>query len=346
MRKVLTLLLTLALLLSLSAPALALDAASLENAVNKAAAYMEKTVKNPQVGSVGGEWAVLGLARSGCDVPDAYYRNYYATVEAYAAACKGVLHELKYTEYSRLTVALTSIGKDPTNVAGYNLLTPLGDFDKTIWQGLNGPIWALIALDSGNYAMPQNPNAKTQATRQMYIDEILRRQLSDGGWNLTDEGGAGAADPDITGMALQALAKYTGSADVQTAVDKALACLSGLQDSSGGFSSWGKVNSESVVQVLTALCELGVSLEDSRFVKNGRTLLDNLLRYQQADGSFRHTPDGASNQMASEQGLYGLVAARRAGKGQLSLYRMGDAIRVGESEGLQKGEGLPGKTPT
>ena len=41
----------------------------------------------------------------------------------------------------------------------------LGDYDKTIWQGLNGPIWALIALDSRNYPAPENSETKTQATR-------------------------------------------------------------------------------------------------------------------------------------------------------------------------------------
>ena len=41
---------------------------------------------------------------------------------------------------------------------------------------MNGPIWALIALDAGDYPMPQNKSAKTQATRQMYVDTILSRQ--------------------------------------------------------------------------------------------------------------------------------------------------------------------------
>ena len=46
---------------------------------------------------------------------------------------------------------------DPRDVAGYDLTKPLGDFDKTVWQGINGPIWALIALDSGNYEVPVLP---------------------------------------------------------------------------------------------------------------------------------------------------------------------------------------------
>jgi hypothetical protein len=337
--------LVLVLTLELSAPAMAVDRTTLQSNVTGAATYMYKTVTNPQVGSIGGEWAVIGLARSGCDIPDTYYQDYYATVENYVVACKGVLHQKKYTEYSRVILALTAIGKDPAKVAEYNLLTPLGDYDKTIWQGINGPIWALIALDSGGYAMPQNPDAKTQATRQMYVDDILSHQLTDGGWSLTGTGGGTeAADPDMTGMALQALAKYMSDASVQAAVDRALVCLSKMQNSKGGYASWGTANSESVVQVVVALCELCIDLEDSRFVKNGNTLMDNLLSYQQTDGSFKHTSDGSgSNQMASEQGLYGIVAALRADNGKSSLYRMSDAIDVGAGQTVTKGTGLSGK---
>lgn len=303
---------------------------------------MLRTVKTPQVGSVGGEWAVIGLARSGYDIPQEYWDSYYAAVEDYVKEQNGVLHAKKYTEYSRVVLALTAIGADPTDVAGYNLLTPLGDFEKTLFQGINGPVWALIALDSGNYAMPVNPEAKTQATRQMYVDEILRRQLDDGGWNLVDEGGDGQADPDVTGMALQALAKYQAQSAVKTATDKALKRLSEMQDADGGYASWNISTSESVVQVIVALCELGVDLEDGRFVKNGNTLLDNLLGYQKANGSFVHTAGGTgSNQIASEQGLYGLVAAMRAAGGKNSLYRMGDCtIRISGKVGSA---GLPGK---
>lgn len=340
-RNPLALLLALCLALSLPVPALAADT-QLQSDVAASAAYMVKTVSDPQVGSIGGEWAVLGLARSGCSVPDSYYRNYYAAVETYVKACKGVLHEKKYTEYARVTVALAAIGKDPADVAGYNLLTPLGDFDKTVWQGINGPVWALIALDAGGYAMPVCKTAAKQATRQMYVDEILSRQLDDGGWNLTDRGGSGSADADITGMALQALAKYQDRSAVKTATDKALSCLSGMQNADGGFSSGGTANSESCAQVIVALCELGLKPDDRRFVKNGHTMLENLLTFRCADGSFRHTADGSGNsQMSSEQGLYALVSALRAETGRPSLYRMTDALHISGSAAA--GSGLAGK---
>lgn len=323
-RKLAALILVLSVLFSLAVPTLA--ASSVQTEMQGSAAYMVSAVKAPEVSSIGGEWAVLGLARSGYSVPKDYFDNYYANVEKYVKSCKGVLHERKYTEYSRVVLALTAIGRDPSNVAGYNLLMPLGDFDKTIWQGLNGPIWALIALDSGNYDIPKNTSAKTQATRQLYIDEIIKNQMKDGGWSLT---GTGDSDVDISAMALQALAKYQDQKAVKTATDKALTYLSKAQDSKGGYASWGTTNVESVAQVVVALCELGIDLGDSRFVKNGHTLTENLLSFRQSNGGFYHVLDGSdgNNQMSAEQGFYALVAIDRVENGKNSLYRMGDVVK-------------------
>ena len=341
-RRMAGLILAILLLANLYLPAAAAQT-TLQEAVAKSAAYMLDRVSQPQVGTIGGEWAVIGLARSGYEVPQSYWDTYYAVVEEQVEASQGVLHDKKYTEFSRVILALTAIGADPTDVAGYNLLAPLGDFDKTVWQGINGPIWALIALDSGNYAMPQNASATTQATRQMYVEEILSRQLDCGGWNLTDRGGAGEADPDVTGMALQALAPYQDQEVVKEAVEKGLTNLSQCQDADGGYASYETSNSESVVQVIVALCALGIDLEDERFVKNGNSVLDNLLSYQQKDGSFLHTSQGqGDSQMASEQGLYGLVAAVRAEEGKSGLYEMDD-VTIQVNQDTQETVGLPGK---
>lgn len=323
---------------------------SLDEAVKDTASYMYKTVSNPQVGSIGGEWAIIGLARSSYDVPEEYYQKYYTTVESYVKSLEGKLHDKKYTEYSRLIVALSSIGKNATNVGGYNLLTALGDYDKTIWQGLNGPIWALIALDSGNYEIPENKEAKTQATRDMYINRILECQLPDGGWSLfggtlAQTSGDSVSDPDITGMALQALAKYQHRSDVKKVIEEALESMSKKQNDKGGFASWGTDNSESCVQMIVALGELGISIDDSRFVKNGNTMLDNLMTFYKKGNGFLHTLDGGgSNQMASEQAFYALVSAQRSRDGKNSLYNMNDSLKVEKTiEGIEAGSGLEGK---
>ena len=349
-RRGLALGLALALCGGLTAHA-AVDDKTLDDTVAATAEYVYQTVKTPQVGSIGGEWAVLGLARSGYDVPERYYQDYYAGVEAYVTACEGKLHDKKYTEYSRVIVALAALGVDARDVAGFDLTAALGDYDKTIWQGLNGPVWALIALDSMDYPMPRNPQAQTQATRQMYIDRILDCQLSDGGWSLTggtrvDGSKDGPSDPDITGMALQALAKYQDQPAVAKATGEALACMSGQQDADGGYSSFGVKNSESCVQMIVGLCELGVPVDDPRFVKNGRTLVDNLMDFHTEGKGFTHTiPASGSDQMATEQALYALAAVQRQRDGRSSLYRMDDAkaVAVGTSTGPKRGQGLAGK---
>lgn len=325
MKKVILILLNLIMIFAISVTSFAKDNYDIDKVMDDTALYLSETVLNPQVASVGGEWTILGFARSGRAIPNEYYQNYYKNAEEYVKKCKGKLNDKKYTEYARVILALTAIGKNPADVAGYNLLTPLGDYEKTISQGINGAIWALIALDSRNYDMPKNGDATVQATREMYINHILENQTSDGGWALSGD----KADPDVTGMALQALSKYQYNERVKSAIDTALKTMSEYQDSKGGFSSVGIPNSESCVQMLVALCELGISADDARFTKNGYTILDNLMNYYNTGNGFTHDNAGnSSNLMATEQAFYGLVAVKRAQSNKNSLYRMSDTISV------------------
>ena len=43
---------------------------NVEEIVKDTANYIYESVPNPQVGYIGGEWAVIGLARSGADIPN------------------------------------------------------------------------------------------------------------------------------------------------------------------------------------------------------------------------------------------------------------------------------------
>ena len=45
------------------------------DAYSDTAAYLLETVPHPSVGSVGSEWAVMGLARSRYNVPDSYFEG-------------------------------------------------------------------------------------------------------------------------------------------------------------------------------------------------------------------------------------------------------------------------------
>lgn len=269
----------------------------------------------PDVGSVGGEWMVIGLARSGRKVPDGYYENVVKYVQEYINS-KEQLHRAKSTDNARVILALTALGYDVTNVGGHNLLAGLTDMSYIKKQGINGPIWALIAFDSHHYEIPAG-----NVTRDALIAAILNEQLADGGWALSGS----SADPDMTAMAIQALAPYyqTNTA-VKTAVDSALNRLSAMQTPTGGYQSWGTLNSESCAQVIVALTALGIDPHtDARFIKNGCSALDALTAFY-TDGGFRHTMDGELNGMATEQGYYALAAFARLKSGSISLYDMSD----------------------
>lgn len=303
-----------------TAPPQAAFAEKLAQAMEQTGQYLYSNVKEPVYGSVGGEWTVLGLARSGLEIPQEYFETYFQNISAYTAQQGGVLHNRKYTEYSRVILAVTAIGYDPTDVGGYNLLLPLADFEQTVFQGINGPAFALLALDSGKYQIPENTEDSTQATRDLYVDYIINAQCPEGGWALMGD----KAEVDLTAMALQALAKYRDRKDVAEAVEKGLAILSARQAENGGFpyNPEEGESSESVSQVIVALTELGISLLDERFVKNNNTLLDALLSFRQEDGGFAHLADGGSDLLATEQAFYALVAASRMDQGKTSLYTM------------------------
>ena len=281
------------------------------------------TLGTPTVNSTGGEWMVIGLARSGRTVPAGYYDNVVEYVKANADANER-LHPTKVTDNARVILALTAIGKDVTNVGGHNLLKGLDSMDYVQTQDINGPIFTLIALDSHNYP------TMGDVTREKLIQVILDAQLPGGGWNLSAEN----ADPDMTAMAIQALAPYYKTNEtVKAAVDKALEALSALQCTDGGFDSWGTVNSESCAQVIVALTALGIDpTADSRFVKNGHTVLDALAGFYVTGGGFRHTAGGERNDMATEQGYYALAAYYRFANTQTRLYDMSDVtIQAGGS---------------
>ena len=292
----------------------------LADTIAKTGAFLQESVANPAFGSVGGEWLVMGLARSSLEIPDEYYEVYFQNLSAYTAQQGGVLHAKKYTEYSRVILAVTAIDQDPADVGGFNMFQPLADFEQTVFQGINGPAFALLALDSGNYEIPENTVGSTQATRDLYVDYIINAQLPNGGWCLMGD----EAEIDVTAMALQALAKYQDRKDVADAIEKGLGILSERQNESGSYqySASEQVSCESVSQVIVALAELGISLDDSRFVKNGKTLLDGLLQFQCSDGGFSHLMDGETDLLATEQAFYALVAADRIARGEASLYRM------------------------
>lgn len=289
-------------------------------------------------GSSATDWLPIGLSR--CGVEDDY-DAYLAALQTYVEQKyrePDKLDRVKATEWHRISLAVLACGGDPTHFGkdadgnDINLIADgVYDRGKTVdigAQGLNGWLWGLITLDSMKYNIP----AGSSYTRTEMIKKILSFQLPDDGFNLRFAQGS-TADPDITAMAIQALAPYYRNAtfNVKDPVDKALDCLSKLQLDTGDFRSWGTRNSESVSQIIVSLCSIGVDPQnDSRFIKNGINLLDALFYYQQEDGGFAHSYEsdpgnpsaipGESNSIATDQALLALVAVWRQAQGMSILY--------------------------
>lgn len=339
MKKFVSIILCLAIIFS---SAMGSAAAISENEVDrifqKTGDYIYRTVKEPSFGSIGGEWVMYGLGIADYPMSDSYIKGYQKTVEKVVKESKGVLHRRKYTEYSRLLVSYAALGLDPTNVAGYSMVDPLCEFDDVIWQGPNGSIWALIALDRTGWKFSKSAkkNAKNLTTRQKLIDEILKNQLSDGGWAFAGE----RRDPDMTGMALIALAPHRyESSKIKKAVSRGIQAMSEMQEASGAYSTWGAETSESCAQIICALSYLGINpMTDKRFTKKGNTVMDGMIGfYDEKVSGFRHVNhahDGYKaevNQMATEQAYYALAIYKSIFpekiKG-LKTSRSGDGIKI------------------
>ena len=325
---------------------------SASKVLSETGSYVKQIDKKPTVGS---EWFVLAQARSGANLNSSYFSTYYNHFANYLKENKGILtNTIKYTEYSKAILSLTAAGKDARDVGGYNLFSYISDFDKTVEQGPNGAIWALLALDSNPaYSFPKVKKGGNQNSREKLIKHLLTVEVSGGGWTMNGN----KADSDLTGMALQALAPYYHKReDVTKAVDRALAALSKMQNSTGGFSTGGIETVESCAQVITGLCALGIDPEkDPRFVKGGKWTVENLISYHINNSGFMHVKAGSGNNgggeagkvngIATEQGYYALVAYQRMKNGQTSLYDMSDVKLKKGGKGDGKGTGLATPTP-
>lgn len=295
--------------------------------------YVKAETHNPSLGSTYGEWAVLAEARGNVSASvwyDKYLSNMATTVASKNGKLDNTKTQTKHTEYSRVILALTSIGEDATKFKGsngtvYNLVEPLfeknGSTYRVSEQGNNGTAFALIALDSGNYY----DNATGTTARNAWVNSLLDAQISDGSWGIDAD--FPGSNVDMTAMVVQALAPYCSTnANVKDAVDKAVKWLSAEYQKTGDYGS-----SESAAQVIVALSALNIDAKiDSRFQHNGISVLSNFLSYADPNSKgFLHDkqPNSTVNQMASEQAAYTLVAYDRHVNGSKRLYDMSDVTK-------------------
>lgn len=274
-------------------------------------------------GSSGSDWLAYVFALN--KVPEKY-EEYLAGLEEYVTnsyAEQGCLHRVLATDYHRTALLVEVLGGDPRAFGKDQDGQPVDLIAEGTWnfeagvdkQGLNGLVFALIALDSQGYDIPEG----TDFSREWILSRICDEQNDDGGFGLVP----GSSDIDMTAMTLAALAPYKdSSADV---IDAALTYLSEMQKTDGSYESFGDVNPESISQVIIALSSLGIDPDtDERFIKDGHKLTEALDQFRLEEGTYSHLKGEDWDLLATEQALLALTAIDRSKSGQPGIYDFTD----------------------
>lgn len=268
------------------------------------------------VSSTASDWTVVFLGRLGIGEDYSAFLNRANTYvkEKYDANPSTGLSTNTPTEWHRLTMAVLAAGGDPTDVGGHDLIAD-GTYNCLAgapWnQGMNGAAWALLALDSKGYKVPE----KVKYTREDLISYILDRQLSDGGWSLDDKNPS--LDLDITSMVVYALAPHAAEdAKVREAVNRGLKVLRDKIAMDGDYNYGDTYNCESVAQAIIAFTSMGIDPATVTNASSGKSLLDGLLKYYSTGtGGFLHAyyddeKQNRPNSMATDQAMEAIAAYR------------------------------------
>ncbi len=305
----------------------------------------------PSPGFYNGEWTIYALARGNYPMSKAFIKKYTDKVEAELIEKNGVLHRRNYNPYATIILIYNTMGLDPTDVAGYDLVRKSGDTYKdkdgdikfcVEWRGIFGNVWWLRAMDSGNHSFPKAKNEEKQVTRAKLVVTLLNMQLDSGAWSLSE-----IPDTDTTAMVIESLAPYMsakktgdkGLAErVTGAINKGLKWLEAKQNYAGDYNSFGgHGTAETTAQIICALTAVGINPNtDERFMRGGHSVVDGLLLYRnEKNGAFRHVNEAVpgfkatDNQLATEQACYALAAYKT---------RVPDKLKLGEIS--KSGNGL------
>ena len=215
----------------------------------------------------------------------------------------------RMTDIARLTMLLTSRGYDCSNLAKYNGGKPFLDgsnneidnlvanIASTTDGGVNGRIFALCALDMGNYTLPANG----ARSRESLLEQLLNHEYGSDGY-----------DVDMVGMLMYAIAPYQEVSGYEertkAKLDEGVEAILKEMREDYTFHSWGTVNSESVAQVICALASCGIDpYTDPRFGDRDRTILTQWMDMFSTPDGFKHVQsESASNLLATYESCYAL----------------------------------------
>lgn len=265
------------------------------------------------------EWNIFSILRSGATIEQGKLDKYYESVVKQLNTSS---KNMRVTDLARVALALEAMGKNPTDVGGFNVLEAIYNHKDMMTDSSNCPIFGLLALDGRNYEIPKN----AKWSRKDLVEQILKFQKASGGFGLSlDNDTTGI---DMTGMALQALAPYYDNSaypEVKPAVDKALKHFKDNITINAGFLDMGSENSCTTAQVLTAVSALNIdpTVKENGFVQNGNNMISNLHTYKK-DAGFAWQATMQGQEMATQQVTYALVAYQRMAEGQTRLYDFTD----------------------
>lgn len=285
----------------------------------------------PGVEDSSGLYTVFSLARAGFKA-DKFYDSVYAKVKAQLGAIKtstGKFYDdtnKKYVSqesilkdgaasqtYAKIALCVTALGKDASNVNGFNLIEKLAD--KSVYEAssiYSRETTILMAIDSKNYELPTGDNYLTRA-------ELVNKTAAD-----TDNQIATSIDwnsIDSAVMQIQPLCAYqTKDVDgvdksaVKKACDKVLNFMYNKQGADGTYGdSYSASNVWTTAQVMITAGLFGIDAATEEngtdFIKNGVTLYDDALAFVDTDNN---TVDESLMSFQPEQLLRGFNAAIRA----------------------------------
>ena len=262
------------------------------------------------------EWMNLGFAKGGIvsnASPDALPANF----DLHARLRKlDTSSSVAMTDFDRTIMMLTAMGINASKLDQYttpdnpfkdakgNVITDLTAclYNYSGGYTINGPIFALIALDMGEYTIPKN----AVWTREKLLETILDHKYGSDGFGV-----------DMVGMLMQSIAPYQDDPvygeRVKAKLEEGIGLFLGEGKASTvdpmqpdfTFGGFGYQSSESAAQAICALSAAGVDCHtDPRFSDGkGNSALTAFLAY--ADGEyFAHTMSVPKNAMATYQGCY------------------------------------------
>jgi len=239
-------------------------------------------------GDIGGfatsAWVTMAIAAGGED-PHTWKVGSNPSIVDYLETHAGNANVSIAPDVARMILAIVAAGESTTDFGGIDFVDAL----KTLYDDgqigdtslLNDDFWGVMALISAGESLSSEIIANS-------VGFIKNNQNDDGGWSWAINQSSDVDDTACAVMALIAAGESSGS----NAITNSLNYIKSQQADNGGFLSWGATNPSTDSWAIDAIVAAGQNPTSSYWTKNNNTSIDDLLGFQNLDGSF---PDWQGN---------------------------------------------------